>query len=269
MITEIVVPSSLRIHPLLREAPPPPPELLESMLADIEERGIDDPLIVDEKNRVMGGRIRLRIALDLRLPEVVITRRSSAEAATIIVQSLLQRRHYSRSALAYLAFPLFETMFDEARDRQMACLKRGESRSTQNVLRGATVEAIARNAGVSRALFFQARELHKAFAKNPAAREQFEPKILSGELCLGYAINGVAGQASTAGRSRGEVHQLELFSRGISTLRIRFSKWEMIPAKNRTFIANEFAEAIADAPAEIQERVLATLKAQKASHKGH
>lgn len=268
MTTEIVDPQSLRVHPLLAAMPAPPPELLESMMVDVEERGIDEALLVDEKNRVMSGRVRLRIALDLRLPEIVITRRSSNEAATIIVQSLLQRRHYSKSALAYLAFPLFESMFTEARERRLRYLRSEKgadaSNSTQNVLlQGNTAEAVARQAGVSRALFFQARDLHKAFEKNPGAREQFEPKILSGELCLGYAINGVAGQAATAGQSRGTIHQLELFGRTVSTLRIRFAKWEMIPAKNRTFIANEFAEAIADAPEEIQERILKTLQANR------
>ena len=98
------------------------------MTADIEERGIDEALIVDEKNRVMSGRVRLRIALDLRLPEVVITRRSSAEAASLIVQSLLQRRHYSKSALAYLAFPLFESMLVESRHRRVENLKQGAAR---------------------------------------------------------------------------------------------------------------------------------------------
>lgn len=259
MTTEIVDPQSLRIHPLLKEAPPPPPELLETMTADVEERGIDQALVVDEKNRIMDGKVRLRIALDLQLPEIVITRRPSSEAATIIVQSLLQRRHYSKSALAYLAFPFFEPMMGEARARQIASLNRGDSRSTQNVLRGNTAEQIARQAGVSRVLFFQAAEVHKLFKRQATWKEHFEPKILSGELCLGYAINGMAGLSSTKGKSRGADDQLELFHRGISTLRIRFSKWDMIPQKSRTFIANEFAVAMSEAPAEIQDKVVAAI----------
>jgi hypothetical protein len=266
MKIEIVDPSSLSIHPLLRQMPAPDSELLTSLANDIAERGIDDALIVDEKNRVMGGRLRLKAALAIELPEVPIVRRSSADAATIIVQSLLQRRHHSKSALAYLAFPFFAPMLDEARARRIRILQSGGKveHSTQNVL-CCRAEDLARQAGVSRALFFQAAEVHKLFKKNAQWKEQFEPKILSGELSLGYAINGIAGQASTAGKSRGEVHQLELFGRTVSTLRIRFSKWDQIPAKNRTFIANEFADAIAEAPDEIQERILATLKKQKAS----
>ena len=64
----------------------------------------------------MDGKVRLRIALDLQLPEIVIIRRLSSNAATIIVQSLLQRRHYSKSALAYLAYPFFEQTAIEASD---------------------------------------------------------------------------------------------------------------------------------------------------------
>ncbi len=266
MKIELVDPSSLSFHPLLKQLPAPDSELLTSVANDIAERGIDDALIVDEKNRVLSGRVRLKAALAIELPEVPIRRASSADAATIIVQALLQRAHYSKSGLAYLSFPFFAQMLEESRRRRVENLKQGPD-STQNVLSGRSAEDLARQAGVSRALFFQAAAVHKAFKKNAQWKAQFEPKILSGELSLGYAINGIAGQESTAGKSRGEVHQLELFGRTVSTLRIRFSKWDQIPQKNRTFIANEFAQAIADAPDEIQDRILATLEQRKAAAK--
>ena len=270
MTTEIVDPQSLRLHPLLKEQPAPGPELLESMTADAEERGIDQPLVVDEKNRVMDGRVRLRAVLNLNLSEVEITRRSSSEAATIIVQSLLQRRHHSKSALAYLAYPLFEAMVVESRNRRVANLIPNAANvqvpqkldSTQTVLSSGSAEGIARNAGVSRVLFFQARDVHKLFAKNPEVKAQLEPKILNGELCLGYAINGGAGLVSTKGHSRNNPEQLELFTRGINALRVRFSRWDKLPEKSRVFVANEFAEAVANAPEEVQTRVLATLKSR-------
>lgn len=258
MTTEIIDPQSLRLHPLLKQMPVPPPELLESMTADIEERGVDDPLIVDEKNRVMGGRIRLRIILNLNLPEVVIVRRSSSEAATIIVQSLLQRRHHSKSALAYLAFPLFEPMLAEARDRQLGFLRKGGSRSTQNVLLEKTAEGIARNAGVSRALFFQAAEVHKLFAKYPKAKEHFEPEILNGELCLGYAINGIAGLTSTAGKPRNDTPQLELFARATDTLVFRFLK--LTTHEARVQAAKKFGSTVGDWPDEFRSEIARQLK---------
>lgn len=259
MKIELVDPASLSLHPLLKLMPAPDSELLTSVANDIAERGIDDALIVDEKNRVMSGRVRLKAALAIELPEVPVRRASAADAATIIVQSLLQRQHFSKSALAYLAFPFFQSVLEESRRRRIENLRQGPD-SAQNALSGRDAESVARSAGISRRLFFQAAEVHKLFKKNAQWKEQFEPKVLSGELSLGYAINGIAGQASTAGKSRGEVHQLELFGRTVSTLRIRFSKWDQIPAKNRGLIANEFAQAIADAPEEIQDRILATLK---------
>lgn len=267
MTTEIVDPQSLRLHPLLKEQPAPTAELIETMTADAEERGID-PLKVDEKNRVVDGRIRLRAALNLNWSEVAIVRVSSADAATIIVQSLLQRRHHSKSALAYLAFPLFEPMFNEARERRLRYLKSDKSgtdasNSTQNVLFGNSAEQVARNAGVSRVLFFQAKEVHKLFAKHPEVKAQLEPEILNGELCLGYAINGVAGLISTKGKSRNQEDQLELFKRGINALRVRFTRWNKLPEKSRLFVANEFAEAVAEAPEEVQQRVLAALRSKK------
>lgn len=267
MITEIVDPDSLRLHPLLAQQPPPDSEILTSVTDDIAERGIDHPLIVDEKNRVMDGRIRLRGALALELPEIEIVRRPSSEAATIIIQSLLQRRHFSKSALAYLTYPLFGSMLEESKARRVENLKRGGASpdSTQNVLSGRSAELVARQAGVSRALFFQAREVHKLFARHPEAKEKLEPQILAGDLCLGYAINGVVGLVSTKGKARNEENQLELFQRGIVSLRHRFTKWEQLAPKMRLLIANDFAEAIAEAPEEVQKAVRATLLVRKAA----
>jgi hypothetical protein len=267
MKIEIVDPNSLRVHPVLKDLPAPDSELLTSLALDMEDRGVTAPLVVDEKGRVMDldGRDKLAAALQIKLAELPIIRAASADAATIAVQSLLQRRHYSKSALAYLSFPFFETMLEEARAR-MVSRRFG---SPQNRLPGNTAEGIARQAGVSRALFFQAAEVHKLFKKHPHTREIFESKILDGELSLGYAINGIAGHTSTAGQSRGAEDQLELFGRTVATLKIRFAKWDQIPANKRTFIANEFAETLTEAPEEIQERVFKALKAQRASHKGH
>jgi hypothetical protein len=273
MTVEIVATDSLRLHPLLAQMPDPESELMTSMANDIVERGIDDALIVDEKNRVMNGRIRLKVALAIDLAEVPIKRASSADAATIIVQSLLQRRHHSKSALAYLAYPLFEAMVVESRHRRVGNLIPNAANvqvpqkldSTQNVLSSGSAEGIARQAGVSRALFFQAKEVHKLFAKHPEAKKILEPEILSGELCLGYAINGVAGYVATQqGRNSGQsgADQLDLFHRGINALRVRFSRWDKLSPKMRLLVANEFAEAVAEAPEEVQVRVLAALKSR-------
>jgi hypothetical protein len=270
---ETVSPDSLRFHPFLQQLPSPDSELLTSISIDMAERGVDQPLLVDEKNRVLDidSGDRLKAALQLELAEVPIVRAASADAATIIVQSLLQRRHYTKSALAYITFPFFQSMLEESRQRRIRYLKSEKgadaSNSTQNVLFGASAEEVARQAGVSRVLFFQAAEVHKVFKKHPDAKEKFEPKILSGELNLGYAINGVAGMAATKGLAKGQSHQLDLFHRGIHALRTRFSKWNLLPQKCRLLVASEFAEAVAEAPEEVQQSVLAMLKARKGAAK--
>jgi hypothetical protein len=265
MKIELVDPSSLSFHPLLKQLPDPDSELLTRVANDIAENGIRDALIVDEKNRVMSGRVRLKAALTIELPELPIRRASSADAATIIVHSLLQRAHYSKSALAYLTFPFFEIVLQESRARRIENLKQHAERtdSTQNVLSGRSAEDVARQAGVSRALFFQAGQVHKLFAKHPEAKKQLEPQILCGDLSLGYAINGVAGILSTRGKARGADDQLELFGRTVNALRIRFAKWDSIAPAKRMFVANEFAEAIAEAPEEIRDRIFAKLHANR------
>ena len=44
---------------------------------------------------------------------------------------------------------------------------------------------------------------------------------------------------------------------------------KLLPKSERAAAAKKIAEAIGDAPEEIQEQVLKTLKKKQASHKGH
>jgi hypothetical protein len=252
-------------HPAIQQLPPAPEDLIQSLIVDLQDRSGPDwlmtPLVVDEKTRVIevDSADRLKAALKLDFLEVPVIRRPNNEALATMIDSIARRRNYSKSAIAYVLFPFFEPALTEARER----MKRCRFGSTQNVLPSKTAEDIARKAGVSRALFFQAAEVHKLFKKHPHVREAIEPQILSGDLSLGYAINGIAGLVSTKGKDREQPELFDLFKRGVHALRVRFARWNQLSPKWQHFVANEFADAIADAPEEVQERVMQALRARK------
>jgi hypothetical protein len=295
MKIEIVDPASLRLHPLLQQIPDPDPELIISITCDIEDRGIDYPLLVDEKDRVIDGRIRLGIAKAEKLP-VPIKRVATEDAATIIVQSLLQRRHFTKSSRGYQVYPFLETMVEEARARQTRCLKQG-SRSPTVGLRENTIEEIADEAGFSRSFFFLianahtrfrgsdravaawdrkhpeiAREIREAgFSLNAKAsdrpldlRERFEPDIISGALRLDHLDKAISGKL-VDGRKHtpegdGQLVLQFVWKIGPS----RLSRWDHIPKKLRDKALRHFRSDLLPAfPEEFHEEYRRFLREQK------
>lgn len=95
---------------------------------------------------------------------------------------------------AYRAVPKLAGAFLFAIDQRIACLSSG---GKTRPAAAATTAALADQLGVSRALLFQARQLHAVFAANPAARAAWEPQILRREHPLGL---GAALRAITGGR---------------------------------------------------------------------
>jgi hypothetical protein len=262
-------PQEIEISETLQAIPLAPPEVADLIMADVVARGIDVPLILNKDHELLDGRIRLRGALAAGLPEVpcIVREDGDAMAATIILASLCQRKHYTKSALAYISFPLVEDAVREARDKRLENLRRGDQipervLSTQSG-NPRSVEDICESIGISRKLLYLARNVHGLFAKQDGAREKFEPFILSGELSLGEAIQGIAGWISTKGKSKQESGQLDFFHKLVVAVRFRFSRFTKLAKHEQTFVANEFAGTAEEWPEAVQEAVERKLKQLK------
>ncbi len=258
-------PSELKLHPALKVLPELPndhPDFI-AIVDDIRDRGIDYPVII-LNDQIVDGRHRWRAATRLQLKELPTRDCKENEVAGIIVNSLLQRRHFTKGALAYMAFPLMEDAWKEAQARQQAALKAGSSLS---VLRGKTVEDMAENLGFSRTLFFQARDVHQAFEKKPKLREEFEADILTGDIGLGAVKAGIAGQESTKGKPKVKEDQLELFTGAFDTLHKRFRYWNKFDDGEKDEVRKSLRKAVADMPAdlraEFKKAIAAIDKAEK------
>lgn len=256
-------PAELPDHPLLAHIPvwaPHEPEF-QSLKADIAARGVDNPILLDGQGRVVDGRNRRNAcaAAGLAVPAKTIP---DDQVVAAILSALGNRRHVTKGAMAYLLAPLLKPAVEEARARQAAALKRGESpSSTQWTTGNVTVEGLADGYGFGRTLLFQALELHKLFAEKPELRTQFEEGVLTG-MGLGGALQAIAGKLSTEGKARVVAPPEKLLFRAVTDLRNRFEAWKTMPEDKRAEVTSQFVAAAPEWPADL---AVAQVKAWRAA----
>ena len=236
---------------------------LRAVVASVCDLGfIIEPLKVC-KGRIVDGRLRRLGAKAAGLVDVPTVEIEDGDVASVILHSLVSRRHLTKSALAYLTFPVMEDALAESRRRRLANLRNLQGGATASNPPSAqtgnnTAEKIAESIGMSRRYLFYSRSIIAAFRKEPMLREMFEPKILSGELNLEDVTKGIAGWRSTFGKPKVVQQELDLWRgkiKGFSDPR-KFSNWSSTTPETRTFIANEIAKAIAERwPDDVREAV--------------
>jgi hypothetical protein len=235
-------PVELRVHPLARGLPdwPARDARFEALLADLRERGQDQPLLITADNQILDGRKRWRMAGPLQWPELECRVVPEQHTTQALLASLVQRKQYTKGALAYVAFPLMEPAWEEARHRKMAMLKRGTtSPSSIESTTGKTIEAFAAMLGFCRDLFFQARQIHGLFLKHPKLKAEFEPRIIEDEIGLGACLAGIAGKLGSEDKSPQRSRKLELLIGAFATAGKRFGYWAEFDGEARAVAARE------------------------------
>ncbi len=240
--------TTLTLHPLLLELPrvDAETEAVRALIHAIRDVGrILEPLKIN-RGRVVAGRKRFLAAQTLGLAEVPTDPIADDEVATVILQTLLARAHYTKGARAYLAIPIVDSALKETRQRAISAARSGlsgsKSESTQWTFANSTDELIEKMQ-ISRALYYQAKEIRKKFAGVRGLREEWEPKILSGEMGLGQVQQAIAGKiAALEGRTapKGDAQQLlfDLFA----TAKVRFSRWETLDKAGRAAVIGQFRD---------------------------
>jgi hypothetical protein len=258
-------PDFIQWHNLIRSMPrwaDESPEMA-ALVEDVRERGIDQPLIVcltDGGGETPGdyylldGRHRHRAAILAGLTSVPVVERDESEALGIVLNSITQRRHFSKGALAYLCYPVLEA----------AALPHGgdrKSKSTQSTL--IDTETLCSRSGFGRDLYFQARRVHEVFARRPDLREEYEPRILSGDMGLGACVAGLAGKESTEGTKRQDRPPEKLLIDGFQAIETRFRAWDKLEGSARRDVADRAVETILSLPDEVQDTLLRALRAAR------
>jgi hypothetical protein len=278
-------PTELTIHPLAKKLPSwgKNDERFISLVEDIREHGILVPLRVDAENRILDGREVWKAAKQLQLKTVPIVH-DDRDPATVILGAIINRKHYTKGALAYAVFPVLQPAYEAARKRQLENLKKGSARASIQSTTG-NIEAFCEFLGFKRDLFFQAKQLHELFAASDKAlaewdlkhpeppkggttsagrpedlRAVFEPKVLNGDIGLGAAIAGIAGMDATKGKAREEYGQLSLFDDWIEKSEVRFSKWEKLREDEKRAIGQKIRGMVKAMPEDLRLQFAKAIK---------
>lgn len=256
-------PRKLRPHPARAMMPEMPVETIKAsaFLADVENHGIHQPVLVDSLHRYVDGERRVVAAVGLELDEVACVVLDDNAIVSTILSNLVQRRHLTKSALAYSVFPLLEPALEEARQYKLDCLKKGDNAPVvHSVDYGAkTAEELAAQIGFSRAFFFYAAEVHKHCAQDETLRKAIEESLFINRVGLGAIVAGLAGRSATKDQPRPETKQLILFQDGFNTLTKRFKYWESFTPAERKEAAKAAQSAILEMPEDLQEVIRKSL----------
>lgn len=227
----------IRAHVCIKHIPqwPDNSPRMEAKRREMKRSRFCPPILMTAKHEIVDpdSRESWRAAKMLQLDRVPIHIVPDDQASTVFVSVIGQRRHISKSAIAYLVFPALKSALEEAQHAARENLKKGpNSPSDINIGRETpqTIDQIAEGIGISGSLLKEARRVHEIFAKDAAFKAQMEPRILvepiGGEheqnrpVGLGAVIAGHAGKANED-KSRNDRGQLELFGQAVKTFCIR------------------------------------------------
>ncbi len=246
----------LDIHPALKSQPRLTDDELLSWRKGMKRRGeaATPPIYITDDNQIVDGRHRYWCARKLgwkTIPAIVV---KDDEVFTLIKETIINRRHYSKGQLAYSVAPLVEGVFAEAKKRILAG---GTHTPTTE-----TPESIAADMKISYRVLAQAQEIHDYFntdkakrtltdrdevtEKNVTLKEFFEPRILLVEdpeaprtraYGLGAVLAGIKqilmlekrdgeGRAHGGGRPERVEKQLQLFGTAMTGLQNKFVYWQ-------------------------------------------
>lgn len=168
--------ASLAPSPLLASQPWMTPEEGAALAASIRKHGILADLLITDGDEIIDGRNRWRQAPTVGVTEAWCRVVDDAEAAHLVLTMIMERRHYSKSARAYLALPLLEKAVAEAVARRMATLKQGDNLPKTDSIgfRGQKgSEELAQQLGLSLDLLQLARHTAKLFADSDKLIERW------------------------------------------------------------------------------------------------
>jgi hypothetical protein len=166
-------PNELSIHASLRGMPEladTDPEFL-ALIDSLADNGYLRKVLIDEHDQIVDGRHLNRAARALGHKEVPVEIVPEDQIESVILATLLARRHYTKGALAYLSLPLLDEAVRQGAIRKKANLKKGripESVLSRPSVEGRSTDSIAERIGVSGPLLEQAKKVEAAFLKSDA-----------------------------------------------------------------------------------------------------
>jgi len=279
----------LNFHPLLQRIPELPYDCEErqALKESLRSHGLKQPLLVQGRE-IIDGRHRYDAAMSLNWQTIACVE-VEGPVVDVILDSVAQRRHFSKGALAWMAYPLLESYIQAGVERRIEHLKQypnengGSTVGALSATTGKASEIVAKKIGVSARLMRQAGELEDILAKNGETmstngqetfREWAERVVFIGEedesgnrksMGLGRVIAGLAGKESVIKgiqqkglRKRSQRH--EQIIKHFQGTHQHFTYWIEMEPEARIEVLNAIPEQVVNWPNELLVRLDSEIK---------
>jgi len=253
-------------------------------------------ILITADNEIVDGRHWWWNAKALQWEKVRVRIVADNEVSAVIMETLVNRRHYTKGQLAYVIAPMLDDIFAEARKRQLSVLHSVQNEPSALSAKGIeTPESIAANLGVSYRVLMQAREIHALFKSDKTKRtmtdrddvtekgvtlqEFFEPRILLVEdpeaprtraYGLGAVLAGAKavvnmetkGKEHGGGRPERIEQQLQLFGDAMRGMKAKFIYWNKWEPETRQAALNELPPVVEQMPDDLLAEFAKVIKTE-------
>ena len=264
---KFIDPKNLHEHELLKRLPPltaEDPSVLAIAQGILDLGRIHEPLKITESGELVDGRRRRMAALRLKLETVPCLYVPDTEVPLLIVTQLTARSHFTKSQIAYLAYPLLADAHEEAKRRNLERLSYGGLKGVvaDSLGYGPTNATFASQLGISKDLFEQAARVHKIFEENPLYKEQMDPRIRDEDdpVGLGAVIAGWKGQQATKGSKRPDTNVWSRLRDGFASLKKWAPAWSKLEAPDQMKMATVIRDTVDKMPEELRALIAKEIK---------
>lgn len=271
-------PADLRIHPILAAMPRMAEDSTQfgALADDIGARGVIEPLKITADDQIVDGRHRFLAARRQQLPLVPTMLIEDEDILGTVLATLIHRRHYSKGAIGYIAYPLLKEAHEEAVEASRAKitenLKMGKNANVSRQRLGDAVgakrvEDYAFQLGISLETFQRAARVHDIFNDNPDFKADMEPQILDPDrpVGLGRVIAGFGSFVVTNGAERHSSKPVDNLVQSFAGIERRLKHWDDWSEEQHSLAQKEFRKTVAALPLEackvMEKELSARLKA--------
>jgi len=261
-----VDPKTLTVHPAAHAVPDLILRQYAALKASIERRGIRQPLLADAENRVIDGRHRLKIALEIGLEAVPVVVVADDDAAMLACDAAVARRNLTASGrvlVLYMAHPMLAR--GGVRNGSLANLKKGARPPNVNKSQSgeskefATFATLADRYGVPREYFSTLAEIEAKCGGDPTQWKAVTTAILDDEFSIPRVHAGVGSRLSTTGTKRSAPSYGVMVVRAGTTLGNAFKKWGTLKGHDVSAAVDALALPWAQMPDAVRALTVSTI----------
>jgi hypothetical protein len=253
---------SLTVHPDVEDVPVCTKTQRRVLTESIAEKGVLEPLVIDEQDRILDGRHRYSIALELGIEKVRVDVRHVDNPTLYAVDAAVRRRNITKTAQVYTLLKAHPDLRDNGIAKRSASLKKGQqipvsdyshlpdngiAKRSASLKKGQqipvsdyshlpkTMKEIANEYCLPREYFVK---LNKLLHARDIDQEELRKSIFEDECSVTRLAASVCGRTATKGKKRSDPDYADLSLKAGVTLKNAFLKWPKLKWRESKSLGN-------------------------------